>query len=61
MAEPIRVSENGNDHEVTTRVNANGFVELWCNGTMRLPSLTPFEAGMIARALVRSAENAATR
>lgn len=40
----ITVAENGNDHEITVRINGNGFIELWCNGTVRLPSLTPSEA-----------------
>lgn len=61
MSYAIVIAENGNDHEVSVRVNGNGFVELWCNGTLRLPSLTPFEARRLSCQLLASAEIVETR
>lgn len=54
----VNISENGNDHVISLKINGNGFVELWCNGTMRLPSMTPFEAGTLASNLNRAADRA---
>lgn len=54
----ISIQENGNDHTVSLKINDNGFIELWCNGTMRLPSMTPFEASMLAVSLNRASDQA---
>ena len=64
-AQPIEVSHKGEDYRISVAAFPDGFVRVIClntiGGSERLPPMTPFEASILARDLLRAAELADQR